>query len=173
MRCPLRLNKRSFPTLLIPALVFLLAGVLSGCGGKQKQNKGDDTRPKGRVLEYTRSVTFVDGSGQQIISIEVAVADDPDERNTGLMDVNELPQDKGMLFIFENNEPRSFWMANTPLSLDIIFVNADKEIVRIHQNTQPFSEKNLVSKDPAKYVIETNGGFCRSHDIREGMKVRF
>lgn len=106
-------------------------------------------------------------------SIDAAVADDSEERNQGLMDVRDLPKTKGMLFIFEKNEPRSFWMANTPLSLDIIFVNEQKEIVRIHHSTQPFSEKSITSEEPAKYVIETNAGYCISHDIQEGMKVHF
>jgi uncharacterized membrane protein (UPF0127 family) len=87
------------------------------------------------------------------------------------MDVSDLPQSKGMLFIFEENEPRSFWMANTPLPLDIIFVNEDGEIVRIHHSTQPFAEENYTSGQPAKYVIEVNAGYCVSHDIQEGMKV--
>lgn len=99
------------------------------------------------------------------------MADDTSERNHGLMDVRDLPQSKGMLFIFEKNEPRSFWMANTPLPLDIIFVNTDGEIVRIHHSTQPFSEENYTSGQPAKYVIEVNAGYCISHDIQEGMKV--
>lgn len=101
------------------------------------------------------------------------MADEDSERNQGLMDIRNLPQSKGMLFIFEETQPRSFWMANTPLPLDIIFVNADKEIVRIHHNTQPFSEKNFSSGEPAKYVVETNAGYCVSHDIQEGMKVSF
>jgi len=89
------------------------------------------------------------------------------------MDVRDLGESKGMLFIFDDSQQRSFWMANTPLPLDIIFVNADYEIVRIHHNAQPFSEQNLPSGKPAKYVIETNGGYCVSHDIQEGMKVSF
>ncbi|MDX1587209.1 MAG: DUF192 domain-containing protein, partial [Balneolaceae bacterium] len=171
-----RLNNRSHKaaTLCLSAL-FLIAGVLAGCGGEgnKNQNNGKENRPRGRTLEYTRSVSFLNDKGETITTVEVAVADEPEERNEGLMDVYELPADKGMLFIFENNQPRSFWMANTPLTLDIIFVNENMEIVRIHRNTQPFSEENLVSGDPAKYVIETNGGFTRSHDIREGMKVNF
>lgn len=101
------------------------------------------------------------------------MADEDTERNQGLMDVRDLPESKGMLFIFEEQQPRSFWMANTPLPLDIIFVNKDKEIVRIHHSAQPFTEKNFTSGDPAKYVIETNAGYCVSHDIQEGMKVDF
>ncbi len=106
-------------------------------------------------------------------TIGVAVADEANERNEGLMDVNSLPEDKGMLFIFEKQQELSFWMANTPLPLDIIFVNKDKQIVRIHHSTPPFTEKNFSSDKPALYAIETNGGFSVAHDIQEGMSVNF
>lgn len=139
-----------------------------GCSGKEATNNEE---PKGRTLQYKKEVTFLNSVGEPITTIEVAIADDAEERNMGLMDVNNLPADKGMLFIFENQQPLSFWMANTPLSLDIFFVNESGEIVRIHQNTQPFSDKSLTSDKPAKYVIETNSGFSVSHDIQEGMKV--
>lgn len=124
-------------------------------------------------MEYVRTVSFLTAAGDTLSTVEVAVADEDSERNQGLMDIRDLPQSKGMLFIFEENQPRSFWMANTPLPLDIIFVNADKEIVRIHHNTQPFSEKSFSSGQPAKYVIETNAGYAVSKDIQEGMKVSF
>ncbi|MDR8391542.1 DUF192 domain-containing protein [Aliifodinibius sp. S!AR15-10] len=138
---------------------------------KEKSESSQDNQTKGRTLEYTRQVTFLNMSGNPITTIDVAVADDDDERSTGLMDVSQLPSNKGMLFIFEDEQPRSFWMANTPLSLDIIFVNEDLEIVRIHQNTQPFAEGRFQSERPAKYVVEVNGGFSISHDIQQGMKI--
>lgn len=122
---------------------------------------------------YTDSVSFLSSAGDTLTTIGVAVADEAAERNEGLMDVNKLPSDKGMLFIFEEEQPLSFWMANTPLPLDIIFVNEQKKIVRIHHSTQPFSEKNFESGQPARYVIETKGGFSVSHDIKEGMQVAF
>jgi uncharacterized membrane protein (UPF0127 family) len=147
--------------------------LLSACSQDQKKSNTKNTDDRSRTLEYTQSVSFLTASGDTLSSVEVAVADDNAERNQGLMDVRNLPNSKGMLFIFEQNQPRSFWMANTPLPLDIIFVNADKEIVRIHHNTQPFSEKSFTSDEPAKYVVETNAGYCISHDIQEGMKVSF
>ncbi|MDX1672983.1 MAG: DUF192 domain-containing protein [Balneolaceae bacterium] len=154
-------------------LLMLLVTALPiwGCGSGK--SGGENRQPRGRTVEYTRDLSFLDAEGNTITTIEVAVADEPDERNQGLMDVNELPRDKGMLFIFDREEPLSFWMANTPLSLDIIFVNADSSIVRIHRNTQPFAERNFTSGEPARFVVEVNGGFCVSHDIREGMNVRF
>ena len=101
------------------------------------------------------------------------MADEPKERNGGLMDVNSMPQNNGMLFIFDKQQELSFWMANTPLPLDIIFVNKQKEIVRIHHSTKPYSEENFKSGKPAIYVVETNGGYCVEHDIQEGMRVAF
>lgn len=127
----------------------------------------------GRVLELTGTVTFLDPSGNEVSTVRVAVANDPDERNQGLMDVNDLPGDAGMLFVFPEEQPLSFYMANTPLPLDIMFANADSVIVRIHHNTAPFDSKQLPSEAPAKYVVETNGGYAVSNDIREGYKIRF
>lgn len=152
--------------------LFILGICLTALGCSNNNGK-DSATDKGRTIDYTREITFLNAEGEDITTIEVAVADDANERNMGLMDVNNLPKDKGMLFIFEEQQPLSFWMANTPLSLDIFFVNESREIVRIHQNTQPFSDKNLSSEKPARYVIETNSGFSLSHDIQEGMKVAF
>jgi uncharacterized protein len=106
-----------------------------------------------------------------VTTIEVAVADDDASRSEGLMDVHELPSDAGMLFIFDEDEPRSFWMAGTPLSLDIIFINGDYEIVRIHRNTPPYSHESIPSEEAAKYVVEVNAGYTTRHDITEGMRI--
>lgn len=146
---------------------------MSACSQHQKNSKKENTNDRSRSLKFVRSVSFITANGDTVSTIDAAVADDESERSEGLMDVRDLAESKGMLFIFDKSEQRSFWMANTPLPLDIIFVNTDYKIVRIHHNAQPFSEKNLPSGEPAKYVIETNGGYCVSHDISEGMKVSF
>lgn len=154
--------------------LVVLAVLAAACSQAQEEssaNNADSEEKSGRQLTYEREVSFLSADGDTLSTVEVAIADEENERNQGLMDVRDLPKDKGMLFIFEESEPRSFWMANTPLALDIIFVNADHEIVRIHHNTKPFSETNFESGKPAKYVIETNAGFTISHDIQEGMKV--
>ncbi len=154
----------------IITLLLIFTGVSCSSDNDNKAQK--DTK-KGRVLDLTDSVTFLDPSGNEVSEIRVALADDQDERNQGLMDVNNLPADAGMLFIFPEEEPLSFYMANTPLPLDIMFVNADSVIVRIHHNTAPFDSKQLPSDAPAKYVVETNGGYAVSNDIREGYRIRF
>lgn len=151
-------------------MIIILGLLVSMCSQEKKKSNNRDSKPE-KTLEYSRQITFTTAGGDSITTIQAALADEPEERNEGLMNVTNLPPDKGMLFIFEDEEPRSFWMANTPLSLDIMFVNSDYEIVRIHRNTEAFSEKNLSSGEPAQYVVETNGGFSVSHDIREGMQI--
>jgi uncharacterized membrane protein (UPF0127 family) len=126
-----------------------------------------------RKLSYTATVSFIEQSNEEVISVRAAVADDDDSRSEGLMNVHNLPNDAGMIFIFEDEAPRSFWMANTPISLDILFINSEMEIVRIHRNTPPYSHENIVSESPAKYVVEVNAGFTLNHDIREGMKISY
>lgn len=154
----------------LSACFILLSFSLAACGKSKKES--NSTTQKGRELEFTHQVTFLNQDGDEISTVEVAVADDQQERNQGLMDVTNLGNNQGMLFIFEEENELSFYMANTPLSLDIIFVNSDSTIVRIHHNTTPFSSDQLPSDEPAQFVVETNGGYCVSHDIREGMKIR-
>lgn len=157
----------------VPFLILFFSVVLFMVVACTQQRDGEEDEPGGRVLEYTSEVTFLNSAGEAISTIETAVADDETSRSAGLMNVQQLPMDKGMLFIFENQQPRSFWMANTPLALDIIFVDENFEIVRIHQNTQPYSNQSIESEEPAKYVIETNAGYTLRYDILEGMRVEF
>ena len=141
------------------------------CGSKEEKSKTVPTQ--GRTLEFPNTLSFTQKDGTEIATLRYASAATPDERNQGLMNVRSMPQDAGMVFFFDVAEEQSFWMVNTPLPLDIIYVGEDSTIVSVYHSTTPFSEKSLPSGKPAKYVIETNGGFCISYDIREGNKVRF
>jgi len=67
----------------------------------------------------------------------------------------------------------SFWMKNTPRSLDIMYINSAYTIVSITRNTTPFSEEHLPSGKPAQFVLEVNGGFCERHRVFEGNQVEF
>lgn len=151
-------------------LSLIIIAFFAGCS----QEEGDEPvdQPSGRELTYTSTVTFIDSNGNDITSIEAAVADNDASRSEGLMDVRDLPEDRGMLFIFEDEQPRSFWMANTPLSLDIIYVNENFEIVRIHRDTPAYSNDNFESGNPAMYVVEVNAGFTLQHDITEQMRIQ-
>lgn len=160
----------SYSAILLPFFLLMTFGLLAGCSGSDRPET--DTAQEERQLNYEATVTFLDSRGEEITTIEAAVADDDASRSEGLMNVNSLPEHAGMLFIFDENRERSFWMASTPLSLDIIFVNEEYEIVRIHRNTSPFSTDSIPSEYPAKYVVEVNSGYTMRHDINEGGSIR-
>lgn len=154
-----------FRLLLMAGLLFFVS-----CGNSEEERI--HSQPE-RQLEFISTIHFTTGPDGDIVqSVEVAIADDDRSRSEGLMDVHNLPENSGMFFIFDDEAQRSFWMANTPLSLDIIFVNSEYEIVRIHRSTPPYSNEQILSEVPAQYVVEVNAGFTLAHDITEGMFIR-
>jgi uncharacterized membrane protein (UPF0127 family) len=150
--------------------IFLGFLLITSCGNGDRKTE-QQTKENGRELEFLAEVLFIRAESDTVSTVDVAVADNNQSRSEGLMNVNELPENSGMLFIFSNNQVRSFWMANTPLPLDIIFVNSEMNIVRIHRNTQPYSQESIQSEAPAQFVVEVNAGYTLEHDIREGMKI--
>ncbi|WP_294080077.1 DUF192 domain-containing protein [Proteiniphilum sp. UBA5384] len=105
--------------------------------------------------------------------IDIEVADSDQLRARGLMYRRSLPENAGMLFIQTRAEMQSFWMKNTYIPLDILFVNAGKEIVTIHANTTPLKEWNYASTQPALYVVEVNAGFADRYGISINDKIEF
>lgn len=118
-------------------------------------------------------LTFIGQKGETITSIDIEIADDDIQTQRGLMYRRKMKEDRGMLFIFRDVEERSFWMKNTYLSLDIMYLGANKEIVSITENTPPKSEESIWSEYPAKYVVEVNAGFVSQHQIQVGDKIEF
>jgi len=84
---------------------------------------------------------------------------------------DRLDADAGMLFIFANDEERTFWMKNTPLPLDIIFIDAAGKVVSVAEHTTPFTTTPVRSAGAARYVLEVNAGFARRHGIRAGTRT--
>ena len=111
-------------------------------------------------------------TGKQV-SIVVELADTPEKRHLGLMYRQDLKENEGMLFLFPKEEPLTFWMKNTPLSLDIIFINQARQIVSILKEATPYSEKHLPSGRPAQFVLEVLAGFCGKKGIEVGDRVEF
>jgi uncharacterized membrane protein (UPF0127 family) len=111
--------------------------------------------------------------GEKIKKIDIEIADNPHEWETGLMYRHSMPEAAGMLFIFPGSKLSSFWMRNTYIPLDIIFVDGSMRIVTIHKNTQPLSEKPLFSTVAVKYAVEVNAGFCDRYGIKKGDYIRF
>jgi|TARA_Y100000310_G_scaffold248848_1_gene254817 hypothetical protein len=113
-------------------------------------------------------------NGKENIKVDVEVADDLSERTQGLMFRESLNKNSGMLFIFEEEEKHAFWMKNTLIPLDMIFISEDLEIVDI-KNAIPCEEENCKSyapKEKAKYVLEVNGDFTTENNINIGDRIR-
>jgi uncharacterized membrane protein (UPF0127 family) len=142
------------PRLFASALTLALVLVATGC----------TAAPAGS------SVALRPESGPPV-PIRVEIAATPDARELGLMYRDTLAPGAGMLFVFPRREAVSFWMKNTKLPLDIVFIADDGAIVKIHANTKPFSEAPLPSVKPVRFVLEVAGGTCAAHGVKEGDRV--
>jgi uncharacterized membrane protein (UPF0127 family) len=105
--------------------------------------------------------------------IMVEVADTPEEINRGLMYRNKMENNEGMLFIFNVEGQQTFWMKNTMIPLDIIFINEQHRIVHIAKHTIPYSRDPIPSMQPARYVLEVNAGFCDEQKIDVQYEIGF
>ena len=98
----------------------------------------------------------------------VDVADDPAERNRGLMFVEEMPTLSGMLFVYDQPQRATFWMRNTLIPLDMLFADETGTITRIHQNAIPQDETTIEGGTAVQFVLEINGGLSERLGIAEG-----
>jgi hypothetical protein len=103
--------------------------------------------------------------------VRVELALDAADQARGLMWRTQLDRNAGMLFVFGHERDRSFWMKNTPLPLDIIYIDAGGKVVSVAERTTPYSLASIPSSAPAKYVLEVNAGFARAHGVRPGSRV--
>jgi uncharacterized membrane protein (UPF0127 family) len=124
----------------------------------------------GPVPELARGrVKFEGATGKPEVVLEIAERDA--DRQRGLMYRKEMPDTEGMLFVFERSKKLSFWMRNTCIPLDMIYVAEDFTIVNIEENTPTLTDQTFPSMCPAKYVIEVNAGWTRKHGVQVGQKV--
>ena len=140
-----------------------------------------------RALGFVAFIIFglvaaipVRGAGQQTLEIAtktgvhsfaVELADNDAEREKGLMYRKELPEGQGMLFDFHREQDVSFWMQNTYIPLDMIFIRGDGRILRIAENTEPLSTRLIPSGGPIRAVLEVIGGTSRKLGIAPGDRV--
>lgn len=120
-----------------------------------------------------------DDGGRPLASLDVAghevrveIADDDEERKRGLMHRDSLPEDQGMLFVYPEEQTLSFYMRNTPIPLDIAFIDERGYIVDVQQ-MEPHTEELHRSSQPALYALEMNRGWFEAHGVEEGDRVRF
>jgi uncharacterized membrane protein (UPF0127 family) len=133
-----------------------------------------------RILLLSLSLPIVAAQAEPVVvetaagdvSFKVELALTPDEQSTGLMHRRKLPEDAGMLFIYTKPSRVGFWMKNTLIPLDIIFIDGRNRIIHVHENAQPLSLKVISPDRPARAVLEINGGISRRKGIVVGARVR-
>ena len=108
-----------------------------------------------------------------IATLAIEVADDDYQIQTGLMYRNTLKPNHGMLFIFPQEAYKSFYMKNTRIPLDIVYVDKDSAIVNIQKDAKPFDETSLPSQAPVQYVLEVNAGLSDTWQLETGDKIWF
>jgi|GEM_PF-2825666 len=121
-------------------------------------------------ISTTTSVTLIT-NGKPPTTVTAEIAETLAARAQGLMFREHLAGDHGMWFVFENDTQDSFWMKNTVLSLDIIFVGADHRVVDVIPNTTPRSETPLQPRAKYRYVLEVNAGFAKEHGVGRGTVI--
>ena len=106
------------------------------------------------------------------VRFNVEVADDAIERQRGLMHRLEMPMSAGMLFVYHQTRVVSFWMKNTLIPLDMIFLDETGRVVKIHERAIPRDLSSISSDVPSRYVLEINGGLARAIGITVGSELR-
>ena len=144
-------------------LVFIL--VLGSCKTESKQSI------------KTETISFTKEGELAVLSIEtdsikanfdIEIAETEYETQTGLMYRKSMKEDRGMLFIQPTESLQYFYMKNTEIPLDIIYINSGMKIVSFQKNAEPFNENTLPSNVPAKYVLEINAGLSDQLGLQVG-----
>ncbi|HQT91438.1 MAG TPA: DUF192 domain-containing protein [Candidatus Kryptobacter bacterium] len=157
-------------TSLIAVVVML--PLLAASFGQQSTN-GPSASDGPQFKDDGQLVFLKRGTNATIKLIQIQIADNDEERAQGLMWRKFMPEDDGMLFIFGDEEPLTFWMKNTYIPLDMVFADKSGNIVSIYSEATPLSEASIPSGKPAEYVVEVNGGFCARYGVTPGDKIEY
>ena len=164
-------NSRS---VALSRLVVALAGVwaFAGLAGCEGERPAPAAAPEVVVAAPKRpTVVFLTARGE--VPVLVDVARTAAEREKGLMFVEHLPAGRGMLFLMGPERILTFWMKNTYIPLDMIFVNAKMEVVGVVAKAEPHTLDPRRVNAPSSYVVEVNGGWAERNGVKQGTKVRF
>jgi uncharacterized protein len=118
------------------------------------------------------SITFFGEGGKKLCSFKIELANTPEQQERGLMFRKSLRKDAGMLFVFGSDQLRFFWMKNTYIPLDLVFITSKLEVASIFRQAKPFDESSIPSTIPARYVLEINAGEADRCKIRVGSKAQ-
>lgn len=155
---------------IVAVLIFL--GLTNSC--KEDGKSHSKVTPVEIKFKKEGELSLLKASNDSLIkNLNIEIADDEYQTQTGLMYRSSMEDDQAMLFIFPDSEYRYFYMRNTEIPLDIIYIDQNKAIVSIQKNAKPHDETSLPSEGPAMYVLEINGGLSTQWDLQKGDKIEF
>lgn len=152
-------------------ILLLLCFTIAFVSCDSDQNK----KVKTVEVKFTKEgqLTLSKVSGEDIVTLDVEFAETNYERETGLMYRTSMEKNQAMLFIFSEESPQNFYMKNTYIPLDIIYLDVNKKIVSFQENAKPMDETGLPSEIPAMYVLEVNAGLAEKWLLEIGDTITF
>ncbi|OAV43976.1 DUF192 domain-containing protein [Lewinella sp. 4G2] len=166
---PARKSKTNWSKIFIVGLLglallaFILQAIPTG-------NRGGASEPK---FIDMGDLTILKADGTEVATVDIEIASTPEQQQRGLMWRTSMEEDQGMLFLMDSLQPQSFWMLNTYIPLDIIYLDDQKRIVSIAENTTPKSLDPVPSIEPALYVLEVNGGYAKRKGLEVGDRMEW
>jgi len=147
----------------------LLSTLLFSCGDEPKESRIETAE-----IEFKKEgELYLLKSGDSIQKLDIEIAENQYEHETGLMYRQSMKETLGMLFIYPEEALRSFYMKNTYIPLDIIYYGKDSSVVSFKENAQPLDETSLPSEKPAKFILELNAGKVKEWNIEVGDEIGF
>lgn len=159
--------------LSIFALISLVVSCLSPDENKVEEFRKPAKKSNATFKSEGSLVITQAQSGDTLKVLDIEIADNDYEITQGLMFRKSMAENRGMLFIQQQERIQSFWMRNTHISLDIIFINSAMEIVSAQTYATPYSEESLPSEAPAIYILEVNAGMMDKWGLKKGDKIAF
>jgi uncharacterized membrane protein (UPF0127 family) len=157
---------------------MLVIAILGACSSGAKRDDGAAVATPSQAKDATTAtpttmprVYLSTPQGELAVAVEVVAT--PAKIERGLMFREHLPPDHGMLFLMREERNWSFWMRNTLIPLDMIFISKDMTVVGVVENAEPRTETLREIDQQSLYVLEVNGGYSASHKVAAGTKVRF
>ena len=143
--------------------VFTVVALIASCASRNSSPSAAAVTPE----------VVLHPAGQPEVHVKVELARTDAERMRGLMYREKLEPDHGMLFLFDEEQQQTFWMKNTYIPLDIIFIKADLTVLGTAANAEPMTTSHQMVPGKSQFVLEVNAGFAQAHGIVPGTKVEF
>jgi len=142
--------------------------VFTSCKGENK------TEIKTEVIDFTKEGELsIFKKDSILVNLDIEIAETDYETETGLMYRESMEEKQGMLFIQDEFKVQNFYMKNTQIPLDLIFIDENLKVVSFQENAKPFDESSLSSQVPAKYVLEVNAGLAEKWLLEVGDSISF